>query len=289
MARNEWPSKTVLRPLAQLSAPPVFIVGFPRSGTTWVADIFDAHPQASVVYESYLFSREAGLAVFTDAKHWKGPTGVGALMRRDELIRDVREVSTRWLARALDTNDRYLIEKTPSHLDTVDFIAEVFPRAHFIHVLRDGRDVAVSIRSAAGSWAPQWKRTFGRSIFTSAKAWADAVAFSRGASRRLGDRWFEIRYEYLASEPLGAYAALFEFCGVQYDAALLRTIVDRTDFRRVHRGGEGAFYRRGEPGDWKRNLELFDSLRFEMAAGRMLRELGYETSTRWWLRRRQAT
>jgi hypothetical protein len=271
-------------PLAYLAEPPVFIVGCVRSGTTWVADIFDAHPAVAVVYESFVLTRDAGLAIFTERKHWEGEVGVGRLMDRPEFIREIRDTTARWLGKALKPGDRYLVEKTPSHLYAINFIADVFPEARFVYVVRDGRDVALSIHAASRTWAPQWKRTVGKSIASAARAWSDAAVKARAAAARLDRRWFELRYESLLSEPLACCSALFDFCRIDYDDAMLRRVVKATDFQEVHGDKKAAFYRRGEAGEWRQRLNMWDSLVFEWAAGQTLRDTGYEDSSEWWLR-----
>ncbi|MDW7759177.1 MAG: sulfotransferase [Acidobacteriota bacterium] len=270
-------------PLSRLAAGPIFIVGAARSGTTWVYDIFNAHPKVAGVFESWLFTPKDGLgSLFTEA-HWPPKfSGLGRLLRREELVRHAREFAETILGHAVGDEHRYLVEKSPSHLFHIPFIGEIFPASRFIHVVRDGRDVAVSVLDAAASWVPIWKSSFGRSIASSAKAWGDAVRRAQRYGRELGpDRFLEIRYETLRNDPLSQFREMFDFCGIPYDDALLKIIEDKTDFSKNYRGGAGKFRRGGRAGDWKTTFSRKDALVFQAVAGTLLIELGYEHSMDW--------
>ncbi|MBN2430535.1 MAG: sulfotransferase [Acidobacteria bacterium] len=269
----------------QLVQPPVFIVGAARSGTTWVYDIMSAHPAVAGVYESWLFTPRDGLQSLFSKAHWPfHHSGLGCIMTRDELLAHIRRLSRRLLSHAMEPQHTFLVEKSPNHLFDVPFIQEVFPDARFIHVLRDGRDVSVSVRAAANSWVRPWRDTFGRSIRSSARAWRDAVQRAHEEALRLGERFLELRYEDLHADPRSAYRRLFDFSGIPYDERLLEEIYTVTDFQRNFVADETAFRRGGRTGDWQFRFSLWDAWNFHRLAGHKLLELGYETRRRWWLR-----
>lgn len=284
-------------PLSQLAEGPIFVVGQPRSGTTWVYDILTAHPDATGVLESWLFTPEHGLAGPASTAHWDaekverytaltgGPLGLNQLVSRNEMISDVRELASRWLGRALKPHHRFLVEKSPPHLASVAFIAEVFPEARFVNVLRDGRDVVVSTRAAARSWNPAWRHRREGSVYNAAQMWRHAVAMSRELGSTLGERYLEIRYEAIQEDRPGMVRRLFDFCGMPCDDALLDRVLSETDFTARFAGGEDRFRRAGRVGQWRERFGLLDGLAFELAAGRTLRETGYASTRTWWLRR----
>ena len=149
-------------------------------------------------------------------------------------------------------------------------------------MVRDGRDVVVSVQAAANSWVPNWKKTFGRSTAASAKAWHDAVRRVLRQSRELGaEHFLEIRYEALKQDPFAGYRQMFDFCGIPYDDAILQSIFEKTDFDTNYKPGEEKFRRGGRTGDWKQVFSRRDALTFQAVAGSMLIELGYEPNTRW--------
>ncbi len=290
-------TSTYPAPLKQLAAGPIFVVGHPRSGTTWVYDLLTAHPQVAGALESGMFSVLGGVAGLGAACNWNSPPswkrGLGALIGHHEMISDVRNLSAGWLARALQPHHRYLVEKSPWHLDTAPFIAEVFPEARFVQVVRDGRDVAVSVMAAARSWAPGWRREFGRSTIHCGRAWRRAVFTGRAHRGGLSERWLDVRYEELQGDKVAACARLFEFSRIPHDARMLEQVFEATDLQAGasagrYRIGETNFRRAGRVGDWQERWGLSQAVAFDVVAGDALIVSGYEEDRLWPWRRRSA-
>jgi hypothetical protein len=268
--------------MRQLIEPPTFIVGAARSGTTWVYDILHSHHLVAGVYESWIFTPGQGLGVLFSESHWPASrSGLGRLIARDEFIVELRDFVGQLFSQAIESEHQFLVEKSPSHLYVMEIINEVFPGSRFIHVLRDGRDVSVSVRAAANSWVPTWKQTFGRSIYSSARAWKHAVACCRAQSPDLAERFLEVRYEDLKSDPQTWYRAIFAHCRVPVDDAVVQATIEATDFDANYQLNEAGFRRRGRSGDWRRYFNALDSIMFNLAAGDALIEAGYEENRRW--------
>ncbi|HUS61397.1 MAG TPA: sulfotransferase [Acidimicrobiales bacterium] len=278
-------------PLAQLTAPPVFVIGPPRSGTTWVYDICTVHPEVVGVYESFLFTTHDGFGSLFGEVQWRDRGGerfgLGQMVERSEVIAEVRRLSTTWLARALGPEHRFLVEKSPSHVDVVELIDEILPDSRFVYVQRDPRDVLVSQRAAASSWAKEWKKKrrlpMNLPPYLTAKAWAASYERSQQLAADLGpDRFLVLDYEDIKREPRASFKTLFDFCGFPYDDALLDEVYERTDFDRLYQGGEDQFRRGGRVGDWKRRFTLFDGAAYEAGSGGALVRAGYERARSWW-------
>jgi len=270
-------------PFDQLARDPIFVIGAARSGTTWISDILAAHPQVARIHESWLFTQNDGVgSLFTNA-HWPPkPSGLGSLLGRDELVCHVREMVTQIMSHAIQPEHRFIVEKSPSHAFAIALICELFPGALFIHALRDGRDVCVSVRAAAQSWMPAWKMSFGRSVATSARAWRDETLYVENAVKTLGSSILEIRYEDIHADPFASYRRIFDFCGIPYDDSILQHVHQDTDFAQNYEPGENKFRRGGRVADWQRQFSLLDALIFNYVAGQRLVELGYEKN-RFWL------
>src|SRR3954465_6157882 len=115
----------------QLATPPVFVVGVPRSGTSWVGDIFAAHPLVTYVHESFLVSH--GLAHLFGDLHFPGAySGLGFTISRTEVIRLPAELARRIWSRKIQPQHRFFVEKSPKHLLHMPLIREMVPGAKFI-------------------------------------------------------------------------------------------------------------------------------------------------------------
>jgi hypothetical protein len=269
-------------PLSRFDSGPIFVVGAARSGTTWVYDILTAHPKVAGVYETWLFTMNQGVGNLFGPGHYPpGHSGLGRSFPRQELVGEVRQFAGNLLARRLGPDHRFLVEKSPSHVMTMPLIQEIFPEARFLHVLRDGRDVSVSVRQAAKSWAPRWRESFGRSVYTSAWAWKQTIRRTRRDRPGLGEAFLEIRYEDLKADPIAGIARLFDHCRIPWERALLDQIAAKTDFEANYRSSESNFRRAGRVGDWRSRFTLIDRLAFNLAAGATLIDTGYEADRRW--------
>jgi len=267
-------------PLAQLLEGPIFIVGLARSGTTWLNAILSAHPLVASVFESELFAEERGIGQLLSAPFAPGKDGLNKFVDRAELARELRLFAGRIFARRVWPRARFLVEKTPGHLWCMPLIAEVFPDARFIHVLRDGRDVYVSTRAAKRSWAPGWKQRK-NSLVGVARTWKRGIRRIESDRPLLGDRLLELRYEEMKAEPIASIRRMFDFCNIPHDAELVKQVFDKTDFDAAHKADESAFFRGGRVGDWRTHMNLFEGLLFNAYAGRQLVELRYERTRRW--------
>ena len=171
-------------------------------------------------------------------------------------------------------------DKTPSYVQSLRTLHGLWPTAKFVHIIRDGRDVCLSMVNwlsekahvAAGRRAT-WTED---PVSTAALWWKQRVRLGREDGRALGpELYYEIRYETLVSQPATECAALCDFLGLPYDDAMLR----------FYEGREKA-----DPGldakkawrpitlglrDWRSQMSLDDIECFEAAAGDLLDELGY--------------
>jgi hypothetical protein len=144
---------------------------------------------------------------------------------------------------------RYLVEKGPMDIDAV---AAMFPEARFVHVLRDGRDVAVSLDVASKSWAPEVGRA---SLALRGEHWAVGVEAARASGQALGERYLEVRYEDLRADFDSSARRLFDFAGVPYDDALLAQIREQTQLDGYNAATRDSRFRgKGQAGGLARAL-----------------------------------
>jgi hypothetical protein len=164
-------------------------------------------------------------------------------------------------------------DKTPLYVQYIPHIAAIFPQAQFIHVIRDGRDAALSARA---KWGRE-KRYMDLSYVL--RNWVRNVEAGQAAGDWLGgSRYYEVRYEALVTEPEQTLRGVLAFLGEAYDTAVLAF---QQEARRAGGGPDGHV----EPqralssssiGRWRGELTLFERKLAEQVGGPLLAELGYE-------------
>jgi hypothetical protein len=266
-----------------------FIIGFERSGTTLLRAIVDAHPDIAVGPESPF--------VANLAPQWAGDRGLDVEALVADLVADwqfhrwlmapddvravltdaapadypdaVRALFASWAER--EGKPRYG-DKTPRNLLWIDRLAELFPEARFVHLIRDGRDVAAS-------YAAEFPLPVPRAI----QRWARRLRIGRAAGAALGpDRYREIRYEDLVADPEPVVREVCELFELSFDPTMLRheEQVDRLFGRMLDISHHQRVALPVTPGlrDWRTQMSPEDVALCEEAAGDLLAELGYELS-----------
>ena len=265
---------------------PVFVVGMNGSGTTMLLDCLGRHP------DLYAFPEETRLIPYLMAREASyGDLSVDANFRR--LWDDVRSLpvfreangsvpvpppedwrdGARSLAAILDTvflhfataeGKRRWAEKTPQHVQHIRELAAMFPRARFLHVIRDGRDCAVSFHR-------RWYRQPELTIYR----WKKVVAMGSEQGRAVGpSRYLEVRYEDLTARPEPAFRAICRFLDVPFDAAVLESSQPWL----VTDAAAEATGLRPNSGKWERYFSPRTRARLERISGYMLARCGYPTS-----------
>jgi hypothetical protein len=159
-------------------------------------------------------------------------------------------------------------------------LAAVYPDASVVHVLRDGRDVAISTATARRTWQRDEKledspREGSRDLWGIGMEWDHHVANVRRHALRLPLPFHEVRYEDMHAAPRETASRLFQFCQIPCDDELLDRILDETHFSKFTTTGPSQFRRAGRVGDWKRDWSRWQLLLFTAAAGPALEETGY--------------
>ena len=246
-----------------LSERVIFCFGARRSGTYLVQRLIAAHPAVSAVpSETHLISH--GIAPLLERFHHgvRGSPQIGSVYAdRDALLDAVRDLCDTAFAEYLDPGATHVVERTPLHALHASLIAELYPDAGVVHVIRDGRDVALSMMRRTW-WGPD-------SVAEAAREWSDCVRDGRGAVGL--DRYLEVRYEEMVADPEPQVARIFERLGLERSREALEAAV-----------AELGVARNVEPGDrigtgkWRGSLSRRDLEAFDRVAGATLRELGYE-------------
>ena len=283
-----------------MTNPFVFIVGCPRSGTTLLLRMVDAHPQIAIIpeigwiprrYENREGLTPEGLVTPAFIQDLLEKGGLGRYTRlplsRQELEGLLASGHPLSYARLITLLfDRYgeargkalVGNKTVEYVLSIPTLHSLWPRARFVHLIRDGRDVCLSAINwrRAGKLVSRFATWSEDRVSAAALWWEWHVRLGREAGRSLGeDLYYEIRYEALVARPMEECAALCAFLGVPYDGAMLRFHEGRMrmdlDLDAKHAWSPPT------PGlrDWRLQMLPEDVERFEAAAGDLLVELGY--------------
>jgi hypothetical protein len=275
--------------------PYVFLVGCPRSGTTLLGRMGDAHPELAIIHETRWvadwYEKRTGLSreghvtpelVERLAEHPRfAKLGIdraevqGLLADRGGPVRYGDFITALFDLYGERRDKRLVGDKTPRYVRSIPTLSELWPHAKFVHLIRDGRDVCLSVldwRKGASNF-PTWDQD---PVSTTALWWEWQVRLGREAGAALGhDRYHELRYESLLAGPGQECARLCDFLGLAYDQAMLR----------FHQGRM-----RDDPGldakkswrpltaglrNWGEQMAPGDVALFEAAAGPLLDELGY--------------
>lgn len=283
------------------------IVGSPRSGTTLLRLMLDAHPELAIppetgflgcapklrgrgdrlrekffhalttygepapVWPDFEIPAEAFRTALEEIAPFTAPAGFRAFYR----LYAARFGKVRWG------------DKTPLYCLQMDTIRRVLPEARFVHLIRDGRDAALSLRTM---WfSPGWD------METQAAYWRRCVLAARRAGMDRPD-YLEVRYEQLIADTANTLQRICDFIDLRYDEAMERYHLRASQRLGEHKGRsapDGTLLLTREqrleqqasatrPPDlgavyaWKNRMSLEDRQRFQTIAGDLLRDLGYD-------------
>ncbi len=280
------------------SSPFLFVVGCPRSGTTLLQRMLDNHPQLTVANDTHFITRAAKRVLRKDPQPLLTPELVDAVqsyrrfyrmgldendvIRAAENCRTYAEYVGRLYAlRGQKKNKRLSGEKTPDYCRKIPVLHQLFPNALFIHIIRDGRNTALSTLNWAtenkgpGKW-PLWKED---PVGTCALWWRWQAGSGQGDGRKIGSGfYFQVKYEDLVAEPENRLEAIAGFLDIPYSDSMANYHAGKTR----HQPGLSAKSAWLPPvknlRDWRTSMSAEDVAVFEGIAGGLLKENGYACS-----------
>ncbi len=272
---------------------PVYIVGMPRSGTTWLAWLLAQHPSVTTLHQSGLFYCFEHLKKWweRDIRFSRWPID-GETARGDALY-DVKSTADELAPEALNAYCRHLgahiygelaarteglkvvVEQTPEHLALAPFIEAVFPEASFLHLVRDPRAVYASLREAVSSWAAPG--SFPSSPIQAAAAWNRSMQLGRELQARTPN-YRPVRYETLHSDGPQELERIFRWLELETDLASCQRAFDacRIDNLRAKTAAARGFFRKGSALGWREELSSSTLRLIEYICGDELERWGYE-------------
>jgi hypothetical protein len=316
-----------------------FIIGGGKSGTTWLKRLLNAHPEILCLGEGRIFNREWGRDDFRHAEVKVPPRSLYGAISGSEDLRlwaqrtvwgskgDVEEHIDNLTRLAIDyflqhrlskTEKRIVGDKTPFLVgsNVIEETHRIYPEAKVIHMIRDGRDVEISMLHH------RWKNSLDRGgphilkpeeeerrkahengdlqklaeigwfdedeLRRRAGLWGSQVAGAvKDGPELLGDNYTEVTYEGLLENAEVQVGRLVSFLGASSDEKIVRRCVRNASFEKLSQGRERgqedptSFFRKGVAGDWKNVFSEKDKQIFKEEAGSILVKLGYEADNDW--------
>lgn len=279
---------------------PVFVTGCDRSGTSLLTLMLDRSSSLKMFFEvgfvPHLASYGSEYGDFSRAQQrWyfirdlqRRESTSGALAfdkiegvsenEAEEVLRKAAPVDYPGAVAALfsaaaekDKNPRWG-EKMPEYVFHIEWLASAFPESHIVHIIRDPRDVAASIRRAG--WEP--------SIGDAAEFWKKRVSAARSGGRVIGeDRYHEVRYESLVQNPAEELQRLSCRIDIRFESEMTSIHQSGMDAMPEAHQGLDHFSLLERPIDssrayaWRRELSRSEIADVERIASSLMTDLGY--------------
>ena len=289
-----------------------FIVGSPRSGTTWLLRLLACSPDIRSGSESYLFAnyidpllkswqKEAGRRG-KSAGGRAQLVGLSTNVTEDEFMGAVRAFAVSLLSSMKPDlgPGQVFIEKTPDHALHLEVIMRTLPDSKVIHIVRDARDVVASILRVQRELGWELSRPNARSA---AKLWVNHVRGARSVQGKLtSERFLEVRYETLLSETKETVRKVLAFLGVRWEESDLERTMQALQADNIRTGAGKPIRIRGEAskdlgqefqmpkefvgkataGNWVKDLSWSQKFWVWYVAGETMKEFGYDWNPPAW-------
>jgi LPS sulfotransferase NodH len=269
---------------------PVFVVGCPRSGTTLLYNMLQSSGGFAVyLAESNVFNllvpRFGDLSVRANREKLMDAWLQSKLFRASFL--DAHEIRAKVLSECGNGGDflRLVMQEiaraqgvhrwadnSPEELLHAVTIKKTLPDALFIHMIRDGRDVSLSLDARPHKWIRPFRWDRENSLLVTGIFWEWMVQGGRAQGRKLGGDYMEVRFEDLQADPRATLGKIGEF--IQHDL----------DYEHILRVGIGSVSEPntsfkddsgGPVGRWKKKISPGKLAMFEGLVGSTLRDLDY--------------
>jgi protein-tyrosine sulfotransferase len=268
---------------------PIFIVGVPRSGTTLLRVLLDSHsailalpetPWISGAYGGPLSLRQLLLDLA------EGPYGVArnvAGIGPEHVLRAGASFLEQLFEPALKARDKSVLAfKTPSDIPHLEFLTALLPDARYIHITRDGRDVALSQLSKKGSFFLDLRGYRSLSYANVFQRWVEWEQKARSVLYRGGLHVFHLRYEDLIADPAGEMNRVMVFLGLNFEQRMLDYAAQSHDYPKWEAGSTDVAQRQSvsnrSVGKWRKEKRSIEVIHTLARHDEFLVSLGYPSS-----------
>jgi hypothetical protein len=280
----------------------IWMLGSPRTGSTWLMQLFAEIPEIAVIDESYIPLHLVPIDhALTDGQYFQqGPRAEDphyffAKRYLPEAFSELRSLFMRGLLRQLEelgqnTDARWIVIKEPNGSHASDSLMSLFPESRLLFLVRDGRDVIDSLIDAMLSRDSWWQQSQGsdeprivseRMAFINhhAKLWLQRTQSTERAFGALPEaQRHRVHYEELLTNTTTEFGAMLDWLKMDIPAEQVQEAVEKRSFKAIpdSQKGPGKRARSANPGQWKERLRPGEIDLVESVMGSKLRELGYE-------------
>ncbi|WP_394762405.1 sulfotransferase family protein [Phenylobacterium sp.] len=267
-----------------------FVCGAPKSGTTWLQRLLDAHPEVCCSGEGHFVERFSNriAAVVNDYNSLLSAEAEQVYEGRpyyapvdqsefDDIVRGF--IAGRLMARA-EPRARWFGDKTPGYTRQLEPLHRLFPAAKIVHILRDPRGVAVSgmghrQRTGVPDVFTPGSEEHRKTVEATVRHWTGAVSAVDAFAQAHPGLVHEVRYCDLHDDPIGEAGRLFGFLGAPAPRVLLEQVVAATSFSALSGREPGqedsrSFLRKGVPDDWKTRLDAASARQITDSCGELM-------------------
>ncbi len=212
----------------------VSLVGIPRSGTTWMQQLLNWHPQVGTGQESFLFARfivpqlrefRWGLA-----QSGRGGLGLAAYMSEETFLSELRRHVAALRQQMVEVcysekkTASLFLDKSPPNALVMEEIHEISPEVRFVVMIRNAYDIVASWRRSSRTWAPWLVPDRVGEMANIVCAYVHAI--ERALAVLEPREVLIVRYEELWERPVTTLLAVCRFIGIEWDEAGVRAALD---------------------------------------------------------------
>jgi hypothetical protein len=256
---------------------PIFILGAPRSGTTFLASLLENTEYGAPFETHFITKYYKQLSNYGDINEYEKFQILLTDILNERAVRQWNlNLDSKKIFKELGVNFTYaqlvnkicLIashkkgyelwgDKTPNYLEDIDVLYELFPDSKYIYIIRDGRDVALSLLEK--DWGPN-------NVYYCAKYWAslnqDHIYLKSMSS---SNNLYQLKYEDLLDNVEEYVKEIYSFLNLKYDEDVISRLAGTVKSRNYNK--------------WKRYMTSRQIKTFDRVASGTLRRFGYEVST----------
>lgn len=261
---------------------PIIIGGCPRSGTTLARALIGSHPDIASAEQEYNLLMWIDKAEILKLVFEFNSGEIKSLYSN---AKDHIQLAEDIIKLYMKKNKKNKVAlKHPYHILIIDDLFHYFPNMKFIHLIRDGRDTACSLRTH-----PKRKKVDGEivSIKTNnpfnwcIRRWV--VALNLGRKWKNNDNYIEIKYEDIVGKPVDELKKIFKFLRLTMipRQELLYFYKHQNDDKHLQNIEVGQPIYKKTAGRWKKDMTDDEKILFKKMAGDYLIEYGYEKDYNW--------